>query len=41
VTAQLWALALLVLAALAWLRYAEHSTTRNLRAALIATLRAW
>lgn len=35
---QLWAWVMLGLAALAWVRYAEHPTARNLRAAIAATL---
>ena len=36
--AELWAYALLLLAVLAWVRYAQHPTARNLRAAIAATL---
>ncbi len=39
--AELWAFALVVLAALAWERYAQHPTARNLRAAIAATLGLW
>jgi hypothetical protein len=35
---QLWMWLMLGLAALAWVRYAEHPTARNLRAAIAATL---
>lgn len=35
---QLWEWALIVLAALAWVRYAQHPTARNLRAAIADTL---
>jgi len=35
---QLWAFALFVLALLAWARYAQHPTARNLRAAIVAAL---
>jgi hypothetical protein len=36
--ARLWTLALLVFAVLAWLRFAQQPTKRNLLAALRATL---
>jgi hypothetical protein len=34
----LWLWALAILAALAWVRFAEHPTARNLRAAIADTL---
>jgi hypothetical protein len=36
--AVLWTYALLALAVFAWVRYAQHPTARNLRAAIAATL---
>jgi hypothetical protein len=36
--AELLTYALLALATLAWVRYAQHPTARNLRAAIAATL---
>jgi hypothetical protein len=36
--AELWTYALIALAALAWVRYAQHPTARNLRAAIAASL---
>jgi len=36
--AQLWTFALFVLVFLAWARYAQHPTARNLRTAIAATL---
>jgi hypothetical protein len=38
VFSELWAWALVVLAALAWVRYAKHPTERNLRTAIADTL---
>jgi hypothetical protein len=37
-SSQLWMWLMLVIAALAWVRYAKHPTARNLRAAVAATL---